>query len=386
MTVYERLLGLLGQSDLEITRRERQSVHSQMILGSDRLIIYGAGMLGQKIAAGLKANGRPIRAFIDRNSDGCGKSVGGIDVLEISEAARRFSDDLVIVAVWDVGGTTTYDSIESLLREHGFKHIAPGINVLRLYPAQLLPHWKIGLPAGVLAHRADILDAFALWSDDHSRRLFVDHIEYLLSPTHLSWRQAATVEEQYFLDRLVPLSEHESFVDCGAYNGDTGRAFLQKCRGRFDRLTCFEPDPHNFENLTNWRTGMDPALADRIDLFEMAVGDENKELAMDPSGTTGSNISSSGTHRVRCTRLDDMLKIPPTYIKYDIEGFEPHALTGSEATIRRFRPKIAICVYHHQDHLWTVPLQLSRIAESYSFHLEQHGVGTSDTVCYAVPS
>jgi len=385
MAVYDRLLGLLDQSADEIADRERSSAYSQRILHADRVVIYGAGKLGQKIAAGFKAEGKSIEAFIDSNRKRWGTSIDGVEVLELRNAANRFSDCLAVVAVWNVGGTTTYEHIEPMLRHHGFAAVAPGINALRLYPDRFLPHWKIDAAAGVLTAKSEILDAFNLWSDARSRDLFVDHVEYLLSPTHVSWRNTASVEDQYFIDSIIRLSNQEAFVDCGAYDGDSGRAFLRKCHDRFKRLTCFEPDPHNFVKITGWRDSLAADVAQKVDLVEACVAAENGEVTIDPSGTTGSTIGEAGTHRVRSVRLDDALTVAPTFIKYDIEGFEPYALAGTEATIRKHRPKVAICVYHHQNHLWKLPLQLSAIAENYSFHLEQHGVGTSDTVCYALP-
>ncbi len=40
----------------------------------------------------------------------------------------------------------------------------------------------------------------------------------------------------------------------------------------------------------------------------------------------------------------------------------PMRCTGAQATIAQHAPVLAVCVYHRQDHLWTIPLMLRRVA------------------------
>ena len=55
--------------------------------------------------------------------------------------------------------------------------------------------------------------------------------------------------DPYFPRDLISLTDHEVFVDCGAFVGDTVDSFLKHC-GRFNRVVCFEPDPGNFAALS----------------------------------------------------------------------------------------------------------------------------------------
>ncbi len=87
-----------------------------------------------------------------------------------------------------------------------------------------------------------------LWSDDASRG------EYL---TQLRWRLLGEFDglyspvqhTMYFPLELCPLTDHEVFVDCGAYDGDSIRSFVGKTKNSFERIYSFEPDPANFERL-----------------------------------------------------------------------------------------------------------------------------------------
>ena len=53
----------------------------------------------------------------------------------------------------------------------------------------------------------------------------------------------------YFPLELCPLTDHEVFVDCGAYDGDSIRSFLDQPKKSFRKVYSFEPDPVNFKKL-----------------------------------------------------------------------------------------------------------------------------------------
>jgi hypothetical protein len=73
-----------------------------------------------------------------------------------------------------------------------------------------------------------------------------------------------------------------------------------------------------------------------------------------------------------------------TFIKMDIEGSEPQALSGAEEIIKKQKPKLAICVYHKPEHLWEIPLYLKKIVPEYKIYIRHHTPLEYETVCYAV--
>jgi hypothetical protein len=76
----------------------------------------------------------------------------------------------------------------------------------------------------------------------------------------------------------------------------------------------------------------------------------------------------------------------PTFIKMDVEGYELEALKGAEKLLREKRPKLAICVYHFQDHPWSVPLFIHSLSPRYKLYMRRHREYLDDVVCYAVPA
>lgn len=68
----------------------------------------------------------------------------------------------------------------------------------------------------------------------------------------------------------------------------------------------------------------------------------------------------------------------------DIEGSELAALRGAEKTIKKSKPKLAICVYHKPEDLITIPQFISSLVPEYKFFLRHHQYISWDTVLYAI--
>lgn len=75
----------------------------------------------------------------------------------------------------------------------------------------------------------------------------------------------------------------------------------------------------------------------------------------------------------------------PSLIKLDIEGAELEALEGSVELLQSSRATLAVCVYHRQDHLWSIPLFVLTKLPGFSVFLRRHREYLDDFVMYAIP-
>ena len=71
------------------------------------------------------------------------------------------------------------------------------------------------------------------------------------------------------------------------------------------------------------------------------------------------------------------------FIKMDIEGSELAALRGAEETIRRWRPKLAISLYHRYEDFITIPAWIDALGLGYRFFLDHYSIHAEETVLYA---
>ncbi len=72
-----------------------------------------------------------------------------------------------------------------------------------------------------------------------------------------------------------------------------------------------------------------------------------------------------------------------SFIKMDIEGAEMAAIEGAAGTIRRFRPRLAISVYHRFTDLTEIPAALHALVPEYEFTLGHYSMHLEETVLYA---
>jgi FkbM family methyltransferase len=338
---------------------------------STPFVIFGAGNLGRRVARAV----RPV-LFCDNNPSVRGKVIEGVPVELPETAVQRFPDATFIVAIWHPSRTERMFDRASQLRTQGARNIIPFSVLLAEYGEFLLPNLLWERPNYYAGHAEEINRARALM-DAEGREEFDRQLRLRLGDIS---DQTIDSEAQYFPEDFFQLSRSEVFVDCGAYDGDTIAEFRRATGDQFARIVAFEPDPENFAKLRSAVNG-DP----RIEVQAYAAGAQCETVHFTLSGT-GSRISSNGTCDVQSIRLDDVLKgIVPTYMKFDIEGSEPDALEGGRETITRHRPKMAVCVYHLPDHLWSIPLLLNELLPDSQFTLRTYCADGFDCVCYCAP-
>ena len=176
-------------------------------------------------------------------------------------------------------------------------------------------------------------------------------------------------------------------ADCGAFDGDSIRMFLESTHGRFRHIYAIEPDTKNLGALGNYLASLPGDVARRISILPFGLSDRDEVVSFDASGTVGSRVvAGAGSDSIQCRRLDDILDGPqPTLIKMDIEGAEPRAIPGAAATIRDSRPILAICAYHKCEHLWTLPVLIKNALPEYEIFLRRYAEECWETVYYAIP-
>jgi FkbM family methyltransferase len=252
------------------------------------------------------------------------------------------------------------------------------------YPDVFLPHASVASPESIASQADEIVAGLELWGDDASREEYIAQIAWhSLAKTEVPpWTPASVT---YFPADLIRLSDHEVFVDCGAFDGDTLREFMRRTGDRFDRLVAFEADPVNFDALEASLAKLPAAMRDRITLRRVAVHSSHDTLRFSSSDGAGSAVALAGDIEVEAEPLDGLLRdVDPTFIKMDIEGAEPNALRGAAGTLREKAPTLAICLYHSREHLWELPRAIREANSDYRLFLRRHSDECWETVAYAM--
>ena len=271
------------------------------------------------------------------------------------------------------------------LKALGCEHVVPVSQFRWKYHEEFLPFFFEDVPHQIVEQAGPIQQAFSLWSEDRSRRNS-SVICAGRSKGHLSICLRWPREESYFPDDLFQLNDDEVFVDCGAFNGDTIEAYRKRKGSAYRQIIAIEPDPANLKRLRSYVATLPEVERQRIRVEPCAVSDKREKVRFNADGTVGAAISDAGALEVECAPLDEILEgLVPSHIKMDIEGAEPSALKGAVRMIRDHQPILSVCVYHRQDHVWSIPNLIHELHEGYSFFLRHHEPDGWQVVCYAIP-
>jgi FkbM family methyltransferase len=385
MPLDVQLEALLSEPVSAIVQRERDSFDELTAPKSDRLVLFGAGGLGRKTAAGLRRVGVQPLAFADNNPALWSTEIEGVPVLSPRDAATKYGRRAAfVVTIWRGESSDVMSERRQHLLDVGCETVVSFAPLFWKHPDVFLPHYAFDLPQRVIAQADAIRDAFSLWADDASRAEFVAQIRWRMLADFAALPSPVD-HEIYFPDDLVDVQPDEVFVDCGAYDGDTLQSLLSRDSFSDGRIVAFEPDGLNFGQLRRYVATLPASLRERIALRQAAVGARHCQVEFDATGTEASAVGT-GSVVVDCVTLDEALSgHAPTYVKMDIEGSEMDALEGAAGIIKKSQPMLAICAYHRQDDCWRIPLALAALTDKYRFYLRPHLLEVWDLVCYAVP-
>ena len=382
---FSELDQLLSEDPSVVAARAVSSYDDLAAPFGDRMVLFGAGGLGRKTLAGLHRKGIAPLAYADNNQSLWFKQVDGLTVLPPHEAADRFGRSAAfVVSVWGSSGHR-YEQSRTQLLKLGCERVLSFGHLYWKHSDVFLPYFGLDLPQKTILCSEAIRGGLGLWSDDASSREYVAQVRWRL---HLDFAGLSPRAQHapYFPEGLFTSLPDEVFVDCGAFDGDTLKDFLQVRGNAFHQAVALEPDPTNCGKLKAWAASLENSLQEKIQVLPIAAAQNPCRLRFQASGTMTAGSSVDGEMEVAGDALDNVLaQKRPTYLKMDIEGAEPDALLGARKVIEANRPVLAICVYHRYDHLWELPLLIRSLVDDYCFFLRPHQEEVWDLVCYAIP-
>jgi FkbM family methyltransferase len=375
----ERVLAGIGPPE-DILVRER-GAYAAIAQGATNIVIFGYGFLGKLALSSAINAGSNVVAIADNDPSHWGQTPGGVPVMSPQEAIRRHNADAAfVVAIFN--GTPA----RRQLAELGCTRIIP-------YP---IFHWEFSrfiatedgleLPHRILDSVNDLRRAYQLLSDAASRAEFAAQVRWRCSIDYDCLSPPGSLTDMYYAPDLVRLRPDEVLVDCGAFDGDSIRAFIGRAGGRFRHIYALEPDAKNRNRLESCLVSEPKHVAERITVFPFAVGERDTTVFFNPIGAMGSRIAADGAESVECRKLDGLIEEPaPTFIKLDVEGAELEAIQGAVETIQKVRPILAVCAYHKCAHLWKIPLLLHSLLPEYRFFFRRYAEECWETMYYAIP-
>ncbi len=371
------VVSVASSGDLDALHEAMRAYSGLDIAKLRSLAIVGAAPEGRRLADICKARGIAIAAIVDDDPDKKGLAVADIRVAPVQTLANVQKSTPIVVA------SHRLLSVTRRVRELGFATVVPFAMLQVQAPAIFRPHmFYDGLLDDLLLHRAEIQALRNRLADDHSRQVLEAVIAFRRTLDPAALQGVLTERDLYAPEGLFEFSDDEVYVDGGSYDGDTIRSFIERVRGRFSAVYAFEPDPVTFARLeANFRD--EP----RVHPIHAGLYSHAGSLRFRDDASRGAIFASDGEIEMPVTTIDEVLGDRRlTYVKMNIEGAEIDALNGGRRAIRKWRPRLAVSVYHRPSDLWRIPQLILEIDPNYRLYLRQHDGGIIETVLYALPS
>lgn len=288
-----------------------------------KICIFGTGTWGKSIFASNPDV--DFCCFVDNNKERCGKECMGIPVIHFEDWIERKDPMTVIIAA-----KLYHEEIYSQLKEH-----------------RIPDEWIIN--AGQMIDEANKIQYFDL----------------------------AELKKHKI--------ENEIFVDVGAFDGQSSVMFVQWA-GKYKKIIVLEPDPKNREKC---KQSLE-AIGAEYEMLPFGAWDRPEQLFFISGLNGASHIEECNQENsekkivIQVDALDNLIHEEVSYMKMDIEGAEINALKGAENIIKKYKPKLAICVYHKKEDIWEIPKLILGYVPEYKLYLRHYSPFKDETVLYCI--
>lgn len=222
----------------------------------------------------------------------------------------------------------------------------------------------------IFEHGAEYEEAYELMADRLSQDSYIAYLNALVSDDYRYVLPYVCREMDYFQNDIWQIGQDEVYVDCGAYDGDTIRTFLNRCENNYGSVYAFELDKANFgrlekyvesKKLTNIKCE-NIGLWDKVGVLRFCSSVE-QEARIDSSEDSDGNVIPVTT--LDTYFVDELVNI----IKINYTPGAIETLYGARNVIRRSKPKLAVTVGLDADEICSVPRIIHEIDSSYDIYL-----------------
>lgn len=222
-----------------------------------------------------------------------------------------------------------------------------------------------------------------LFEDKFSEKTFTARIKTII--TGNSGYLPVSDHLEYFHPAVAP-EEGDFMIDGGVSDMVEIQKLMLQAVGSKGQIFGFEPIPDMAakaaRHLSAWPNyHLEPAgLSNKSGFAWFANLRDSSHLV---------NQSSQAAGQIRCqlTSIDEFLAQNHIRrldcIKLDIEGAELLALQGASESIRKYHPKLIICLYHKPQDLFEIPLYIKTLVPQYRLFLAHSSCQFTDTILYA---
>lgn len=321
------------------------------------ILIYGMGNGADKIISVFEKYGIEYQDVFASDGFVRGHSYKGKRVISYSEALEKYHNGFDVVVSFGSKLEDVISRIYDLEKSH--KVFSPDVPVCgtELFNEEFFD-----------AHENELYEARECFCDEVSKEVFDDIIRYKLTG-RLKYLKKTSFSEQA-CNEILSLNKYQSYLDLGAYNGDTVKKYTSVCPN-ISVVTAVEPDKRNYKKLLSL---CEEISKYNINALNCAVYSTDTTLKFSASGNRNSSAATNGSYQHKFIEIE--AKMPDSiikkvdFIKYDVEGLEYEALLGSRKLIKN-GADLLVSMYHKSEDMYLLPLLIKKLSPSYKLYLRR---------------
>lgn len=325
------------------------------------IAVYGTGNGADRVFDELDKSGITVSAVVASDGFVRKRTFHGFEVQSVSS----LTSDYVIALAFASPLPEVIDSINNLSQKH--KVIMPSVPVYgdNIFNKEFLR-----------SNLSEIEKACQCLADEKSKQVFENIIRFQITGNLDCCFDCESEKEEAF--SLLNLGR-ESFLDLGAYRGDTIKEFLYYGK-EYERIVAVEPDRKTFIKLKANCESLENCI-----LLNNAVWNKSENLYFDGNKGRGGSTSTKG-ELISAVSVDELSEKYGefTYINIDVEGAEKEMLEGAKNTLKS-KPKLCMAVYHRSEDIFSLINQVKKLNPDYKIYLRHHKhISFWDTNIYCI--
>lgn len=354
---------------------------------NSKICIWGcanAGITTKEVLSNIRPDVEVV-AYIDSTKTG---DIDGIKIYRPDEFIK-IKDNIDYILISTRSDATIIDA---------FLYYYDFINKYKRISPKMLKEYQF-IPSK-MSKVLEILDS------NKDKNLYKDLIEARITNNTEKIRKFVLKEHNITSDRKRTIKHYTSYLNYdaievilegGMFNGLNTIVF-KKLFKNLKKVYAFELIYDKVKNKTISHIISEMQKLNELEIIPLALWDKKEKL------TFTENVSapySSGINPplnrnnfeqeflVEAISIDEYVKenniSKIDFIKMDIEGAETKALIGAKETLIKFRPQLAISIYHSNNDMQDIPIYLSSILDEYVFKIGQYSPDNDETILYAIP-
>ena len=190
--------------------------------------------------------------------------------------------------------------------------------------------------------------------------------------------------KQYNIKNIFEVKNDAVVFDIGAFKGDTAYFFSKKCSNKA-RIYAFEPDENNYKVLLKIK---DKYKLNNVIASNILFSNSETEINFLSMYLNRPAVKMKSTTIDKFVEENNIEKID--YIKMDVEGAEKNILEGSIKTIKKFKPSLAIAIYHggklFMEDFYNIPIFIKNVInEDYEYYIRTFHPAGLETILFCKP-